>query len=115
MISTQRGERILVFKWQWLQLLLDGNKTLEIRSLALRKGRYLLGCKGEIFGWAEIGHPMHIENIAQWEALRHRHLVPLEVLPYKKTYGLPILRVRRMRKPIPFVHPRGAVGIVRMS
>ena len=36
-------------------------------------------------------------------------------LPYKKTCGLPILWAKRLREPVQFFHPKGAVGIVRMS
>ena len=115
MIAPNKAEKILIFKWQWLELVLDGRKTLEIRSMALRSGRYFLGFKGEIFGWAEIGNPMKIESVEQWEALRRQHLVALEALPYRKTYGLPILRVKRLRKRIAFAHPRGAIGIVRLQ
>ena len=41
------------------------------------------------------------------------HRVPGSVLPYKKTYGLPVLHVKAIKPEIEYVHPRGAIGIVR--
>ena len=109
------GDRILVLKWHWLQLILERRKTMEIRGLALRRGRYFLGFKKNIYGWVEFGDPQRIVNLQQWNQLRSRHLVQRGDLPYKKTYGLPILRVERLSEPVAYVHPKGAVGIVRMS
>ena len=109
------GDKIIVLKWHWLQLILDRSKKMEIRGLALRRGRYFLGFKKNIYGWVEFGDPQRIVNLQQWDQLRPRHLVPVVDLPYKKTCGLPILRAKRLREPVPFFHPKGAVGIVRMS
>ena len=108
------GDRILVLKWHWLQLILERRKTMEIRGLALRRGRYFLGFKRNIYGWVEFGDAIRIVNLQQWNQLRSRHLVQRGDLPYKKTCGLPILRVERFSETVPYVHPKGAVGIVRI-
>ena len=109
------GDKILVLKWHWLQLILNDKKTMEIRGMALRRGRYFLGFKKNIYGSVEFGDAQRIVNLQQWSQLRSRHLVQRADLPYKKTCGLPILRVERFSEPVPFFHPQGAVGIVRMS
>ena len=109
------GDKILVLKWHWLQLILNDKKTMEIRGMALRRGRYFLGFKKNIYGSVEFGDAQRIVNLQQWSQLRSRHLVQRGDLPYKKTYGLPILRVERFSEPVAYVHPKGAVGIVRMS
>ena len=108
------GDKILILKWQWLQLVLDQSKRMEIRGLPLRQGRYFLGFKKNIYGWVDFGDAQRIINLHQWNKLRSRHLVPWTKLPYKKTYGLPILRAQRLSQPVAFFHPTGAVGIVRM-
>ena len=36
-----------------------------------------------------------------------------EKMPYKKTWGLPILCARTLSEKVPYKHPPGAVGIVR--
>ena len=46
--------------------------------------------------------------------LRHLHCVDLDELPYRKTYGFPISDYERV-SPISYVHPRGAIGIVRYT
>ena len=109
------GDKILVLKWHWLQLILERRKTMEIRGLALRRGRYFLGFKRNIYGWVEFGDPQRIVNLQQWNQLRSRHLVQRGDLPYKKTCGLPILRAERFSDVVPYVHPKGAVGIIRMT
>ena len=115
MNTPRTGDKILVLKWHWLQLILDRRKTMEIRGLALRRGRYFLGFKKNVYGWVEFGDPQRIVNLQQWNQLRSRHLVQRRDLPYKKTSGMPILRAKRLREPVQFFHPKGAVGIVRMS
>ena len=114
MTTPTAGDKILILKWQWLQLVLEKSKTMEIRGVPLRRGRYFLGFKKNIYGWVEFGDALRIFNPSQWKNLRSRHLVSCANLPYKKTYGLPILRTQRLSKPISFFHPKGAVGIVRV-
>lgn len=104
----------MILKWHWLQLILDRRKKMEIRGLALRRGRYFLGFKKNIYGWVEFGDAQHIVNVHQWNKLRSQHFVPCTNLPYKKTYGLPVLQAQRLREPVSFFHPKGAQGIVRM-
>jgi hypothetical protein len=113
MTHPQPGDKILVLKWHWLQLILDNTKTMEIRGIALRRGRYFLGFKQSIYGWVEFGDPLRIQSVAQWLDLRHRHCVPSPELPYKKTYGCPILCAEALSRPIPYTHPKGAVCIVK--
>ena len=46
----QHGDRIMVFKEQWLKLILAKKKQLEIRGRALKGGKYWLGQGGRIHG-----------------------------------------------------------------
>ena len=41
------GDRILIFKQPWLQLVLCGHKTLEIRGSPYKAGKYYLGSGGQ--------------------------------------------------------------------
>ena len=108
----QTGDRILILKWHWLSLILKSEKTMEIRGVAFRRGRYFLGFQRNIYGWVELGDPLRISNMNQWNELRRRHRVPSETLPHTKTYGSPILRVQALSA-IPFHHPKGAISIVK--
>ena len=49
----QSGDRILVFKSEWIMRIMNGNKTLEIRGRRLRPGFYWIGSKGEGEGEGE--------------------------------------------------------------
>ena len=112
MARPQRGDRILVFRAHWLNLILADEKDLEIRGRNLSSGPYWLGCGGMIYGNCFLGSAMLIDSADAWRGLRHRHRVGSDELPYKTTYALPTRRCRRVT-PIPYVHPRGAVGIVK--
>ena len=106
------GDRILVLRPHWLNLILEGEKTLEIRGRNLSAGKYWLGTRGMIHGLAILEPAILINTLQAWQDLRHRHCVDSNELPYKTTYGLPIGQCRRVM-PTPYEHPRGAVGIVK--
>ena len=106
------GDRILVLRANWWNLILSGEKTLEIRGRNLSAGKYWLGTRGMIHGFVILEPAILISTLQAWQDLRHRHCVDNDELPYKTTYGLPIRQCRRVT-PIPYVHPRGAVGIVK--
>ena len=92
-------------------MVLDGRKTMEIRSRPLT-GKYYIGMKKRIFGVMTLGSPQHISDSQAFRHLREHHRVSGGLPSYKKTFGLRILSVRRI-KPIAFKHPPGAVAIVR--
>lgn len=106
-------ERILVLRDEWLQRILSGEKQLEIRGKRLREGDVWLGCRSNILGKARLGTAIAIKTEQEWAALRPRHLVADATLPYKTTYGLPLQAVERTRNIFPYVHPRGAIVIVK--
>ena len=112
MSTPQDGDRILVFRPRWLNLLLDKEKDLEIRGRNLSSGPCWLGCRGTIYGHCFLGSPIVIDSIEVWRGLRHRHRVEVDELPYKTTYGFPVHQCRRVTL-TSYEHPRGAVGIVR--
>jgi len=105
------GDRILIFKEHWRDLVLRRRKTLEIRGTALKPGRYWIGCRGEITGHLVLGTAVPITTTGTWASLRQRHCVEGNALPYKRTFGLPLLSVGRI-PPVRFAHPQGAIGIV---
>ena len=111
--TPARGERILILREHWLALILSGEKTLEIRSKRLKQGDIWLGYQKEIVGKAHLGEAIFIDSTEAWNERRSQHLVETRILPYKKTWGLPLAKVSRLRKKVPYVHPRGAIGIVR--
>ena len=111
MTKPRSGDRILMFKEPWLSMIIDGRKKMEVRSKPF-SGKYYLGFKKRIFGMMIMGRPQHIPDTQAFQLLYRLHRVRGS-LPYKKTFGLPIMQVQVIRPPISFVHPRGAVAVVR--
>ena len=108
----QPGDKILVMKEPWLSLILSGAKTVELRGAALKGGKYFLGYKQKIYGVIETGHPYFIESDQQFRGLRPLHRV-IGGRPYKNTFGLPIVSCRTIKPHVPYIHRRGAIGIVK--
>eukprot|EP00973_Karenia_brevis_P016794 2299542-Karenia_brevis.AAC.1 len=69
------GDSILVFKEKWLQLVLNGEKTIEIRGQKMQCKRYWLAHKQTIKGEAEIVRTKHVKTLAQWRKLIPNHHV----------------------------------------
>jgi hypothetical protein len=107
------GERILVLREEWLKRILEGSKDLEIRGLRMREGDIWLGCRSVIYGKARLGPAITIRSECEFAALRPRHRIAKTALPYKNTFGLPIAAVKRLQNGVPYVHARGAIGVVK--
>ena len=107
------GDRILVVRPQWMRLILAKEKTYEIRGRPLKAGEYFMGHRGLIQARIVLGSAVRIQSTQQWQALRPQHRVADNVLPYKQTWGSPILEVEEIERRVRYIHPRGAIGLVR--
>ena len=112
MDAPMPGYKILVIRPYRLDLILAGEKSLEIRGTPYRPGRYFLGYSRQVLALAQLGNLVRIASAGHWVSLHSQHHVVTETLPYKRTFGLRILSVRAVR-PVPFHHPRGPITIVR--
>ena len=112
MRAPEAGDRILVLKKLWLDKILAGAKTLELRHLRLKPGRCFLGSKSKIYGEAHLGDAELLLTTAQFRARYAEHRLDSDSLPYKKTWAIPLIKVRKT-PPWSYVHPTGAVGIVK--
>ena len=113
MVSPREGDKILVLRSGPLNLILSGDKTMEIRGKRLTPGTYLLGCHGMLYGRVRLDQPQHIATMDAWAALRREHCVQGDTLPYAKTFGLRILELEKFSIAIPYRHLRGAIGFAR--
>lgn len=110
--------KCLVIKKKWLDLILSGEKTVEIRGCNC-KHRGIIGLiesgSGKIVGIANLTASAYL-NRENWEKLYSSHKVPLsyDKLPYKKPHGWSISNARRI-DPIPYSHPQGAVIWVKVK
>ena len=82
-----------------------------MRGVGYKSGRYFLGCGSMIYAQAHLGHPVRVENLTHFRRHKDMHRMETEELPYKTTYLIPILSLRQIKRP--YVHPRGAIGIVK--
>ena len=113
------GSLGLVVKDPWVELILDGIKTLEIRgNRTLRRGtiKLIKSGTGLIVGTVDIVDVYELD-LGFFEELKPLHCIQLEVpeLPYPKTYGWLLENPVRYDVPIPYIHPLGAVIWVKLT
>ena len=84
--EPQDEDVVLVLKQEWLDKILSGEKTMELRPCRLQSGVYYLGSKGTIQAQALLGKAIPIETSAKMKSLRKKHCAG-DALPYKSTFG----------------------------
>ena len=66
-----------------------------------------------ISGQVLLGQAFQITSVEMLADHYDRHRYPFPHLPYAKTWAHPVRGYREVQPPVAFVHPRGAVGIVK--
>ena len=86
-----KGASILIIKKQWLELILAGQKTLEIRGMkSLKRKRIYLAASGGggfVLGSVEMVDCLLIESAQDWLDKSSAHCVAGDKLPYPATFG----------------------------
>ena len=108
------NETILTFAEQWLERILSGEKTLEIRPYRLQAKQWFAGHRGMVMGLLQLGEAFEVETDDQWQQLRSQHRIPTETRMYtrSKNWACPILQAARLEPFLYKIH-RGAIGRVR--
>ena len=103
---------MLVMRQPWLDLVLSGEKTMELRATRHALGRVWLGMGGKVYGCATISGARVLSE-AEFHELADQHLWPRDAaLPYeRRVCGLGLTAPRRLAEPIPYWRPPGAVGV----
>ncbi len=106
----------LIIKKKWLDLILDGKKTWEIRgSRTKARGKFALieSGSGLVVGEAQLVDvvgPLTKDQLLKSISLHH---VPADSikqgLRYKSPYAWVMVKAKRYRKAVPYSHPAGAV------
>jgi hypothetical protein len=110
--------RGLLIKKVWLDRILAGTKTWEIRSQrTTRRGPISLiqSGSGTVVGTTEIVDvvgPLTLEELQQ--AAPQAGFLATR-LPYAKTYAWVLKDAKRLPEPVPYEHPTGAVIWVRLA
>lgn len=111
----------LVIKSPWVDLILEGKKTWELRGSATKlRGRIALikSKSGTIVGECGIHDCLGPFTIEQLRQTYERHQVPdgrLEQIAYGRTYAWVVGTARAFDPPIRYKHPSGAVIWVRLT
>lgn len=107
----QVGDRIMVVKQPWLDRILDGAKTMELRGQKHCVGHTWLGAGGYIHGRVKIAQSVPLTE-EEFKARQEEHQWPLSAgLPYKSIYGLILEDVETLPAPISYWRPpRGPIG-----
>ena len=110
--------RGLIIKDKWIEYILNGDKTWEIRGrrVKFRETIYLIKSgSGKIFGQADIVDCKEL-TLDEFKKSSDKHQIQnTESLPYKRTYAWILSNVKKYDIPIPYKHPRGAVIWVKFE
>jgi hypothetical protein len=112
----RKAKIALVVKKQWIDYILDGSKTWEIRGSATTKRTWVhLAQSGtsKLVGGAQL---VDCKHILRSQFMKHKalHRVPsLAIVKYRTIYAWVLRNARRYKKPFEYKHAAGAVIWVR--
>ena len=103
-VPPRPGDRVLLLEQYWLNKLLDGSKTLEVRGTPTAAGGAWLSAQGRIQAWACIGDAVRAHTFDEFASEVGRHGVHTNDLPYQRTWFWPITSLHALAEPV--VHSR---------
>ena len=104
------GQRIMVLRQPWLDYILDGSKTMELRGRRYRMGHAWLGMGGSIYGRVNVVGAVSLTT-EEFRAREQEHRWPANAdAPYKTLWGLMLADVVRLPEPLPYWRPQCAIG-----
>ena len=114
------AKRALVVKKEWLDLLLAGRKTWEIRGMATTRRGWVHFAQskagGQLVGRARLvdcsalgGASGVVSEAAFTKSFRFHRVPSLKVVPYKRPYAWVFEQAERFDKPFKYQHRQGAV------
>eukprot|EP00441_Pelagodinium_beii_P041770 CAMPEP_0197628958 /NCGR_PEP_ID=MMETSP1338-20131121/7026_1 /TAXON_ID=43686 ORGANISM="Pelagodinium beii, Strain RCC1491" /NCGR_SAMPLE_ID=MMETSP1338 /ASSEMBLY_ACC=CAM_ASM_000754 /LENGTH=405 /DNA_ID=CAMNT_0043199963 /DNA_START=395 /DNA_END=1612 /DNA_ORIENTATION=+ len=113
MSKTCMFTRILLMQWQWIQSILNGEKSWEIRHCNTTKRETIaLGRKGLAYGLVDIidSFETDYDKLSEHHGL-HQHPDPQQ-LGYARPHVWKLANPRWFAEPRPYVHKDGAQGFV---
>ncbi len=113
--------KAIVIKQPWIDLILSGEKTWEIRSRSVR-ARGVIGLieggSGKVAGLTRLVGCVGPLDRDQLASQFGKHRVPpqrMSEVPYTSFYAWELADARRLDPPVPYRHPAGAVIWVRLD
>ena len=114
--------RGLLIKKFWLEKILEGEKTWEIRGSNTHiRGRIGLieSGSGLVKGTCDLADVKGPLSLTELRRNVSKHMTSLSELRkpsrYKKTYAWVLKDAKALRKPVPYEHPQGAVIWVKLA
>lgn len=110
----------LIIKEPWIQLILQGKKTWEIRSSHTHiRGKVALiqSGTGKVFGTVDVVDSKYV-TFDEYKKSKGYHCIPdtdKQPSPYKKIHAWVLQNPVLFSEPIPYAHPKGAVIWVNLS
>ena len=109
---------VLVMKAPWLDLILSGKKTWEIRGTqTTQRGTIhlaLSGAGGQIAGQCRIAKSYTIDRKTLSKHFTKHRIEDLSIVTYRNPHVWEISHARRYKQPFVYDHPQGAVNWVRL-
>lgn len=109
--------RGLIIKKRWLDLIIEGVKTWEIRNsncrIRERIGLIQSG-SGHVMGCADLVDSISL-TLEEFPEHFDKHRVPIEELRYNKIYAWVLANPKKLTKPIPYDQKRGAIKWVKIQ
>ena len=111
-------KKLLVVKNPWLDLILSGAKTWEIRNAQTKqRGKIHLALSGagcRIVGQCHITDSLAIDkSTLQRTFLKHR-IKDLALITYRRPHAWVLSKARRYKKPFAYSHPQGPIKWVNL-
>lgn len=110
-LQPKIGDKIMVVRQPWLDKILDGSKTMELRCRKACPGVVWLGMGGTIYGRAKVVNSIALSP-ADFRAREAEHQWPAkDPIPYNEApWGLMLEEVKRLPLPLPYWRPPCAIG-----
>jgi hypothetical protein len=105
----------LLIRPPWIGLILEGSKTWEIRGSTSKRGRIALiqSGTGTVIGVPDLVDVVGPLTLSELTANASKAGFPedeqITNLRYKRTFGWVLQRAHRLKQPVPYTHPSGAV------
>lgn len=106
----RQSESVLVIQQPFVNLVLDGRKTLDIRHTRIPSKEYWISNKGKILGRAVFTFRECIASVERWVELTPEHCWEITEYPYRRNNAFSITNVHRLTTPVPHKIFHGYMG-----
>jgi hypothetical protein len=117
-LETDRYNSGLSIKRKWLDLILSGQKTWEIRGTRTKKREVIAlieSGSGLVLGEARIADSLLLSSSDLRNNVDKHRIEDLSNIKYDKAYAWVLTDAKRHKDPQPYEHPQGAVSWINLA